>query len=188
MEITQDILFKYLDIIIIEAKIAEPDSSKNILHEKYLNPISDKERDEYFEICDKVVSLGSKLGFLKNISKENDWFELTEKGILAKSKNGYFKYIDFIEKRELEKVKPTIVAEKYIGGDNYENISSKNLNINSNNPTTNNAIPNAKNESQTNSIILKFWKLISENKLVSGFKLVLILWIIKKYFNIDFKI
>jgi hypothetical protein len=119
MKIAQDILFKYLDIIIIESEIAEPDNSKNILHEKYLNPISDEERDEYFEICEKVVSLGSKLGYMKQISKENDWFELTEKGILAKSKGGHFKYIDFIEKIELEKGKLTIVAENYIGGNNH---------------------------------------------------------------------
>ena len=79
-------------------------------------------------------------------------------------------------------------TEKYIGGDNYENISSKNLNINSNNPTINNEMASTKKESQTNSITLKFWKLISENKLVSSFVLVVILWAIKEIFDIDLKI
>ena len=102
MKIQQDIIFKYLDIIIIEAEIAEASSSKNILHEKYINPITDEERYEYFEICEKTVSLGSKLGFMIRISKEEDWFELTEKGIQAKELGGYFKYIESIKNKELK--------------------------------------------------------------------------------------
>jgi len=185
MIITQDSLFKYLDIIIIESEIAEADSSKKILYKKYLNPISDEERDEYFEICEKVVSLGSKLGYIKHISKEDDWFELTEKGISAKSKGGYFKYIDFLEKSELEKIRPSIVAENYIGGDNHGTQSSNNF---SNNPITNNTIANPNNERKANSTMLKFWKLISENKLISSLLLVLILWAIKEIFSINLKI
>ena len=125
MRIDKNLLYEYLDIIIIESEIAEADNSKNILHEKYLNPISKEEMDEYFEICEKVVSLGVKLGYMKYISKEYDWFELTEKGISAKEKGGYFKYLVFIEKKELEKIKPTIIAENYIGGNNLGIQSSK---------------------------------------------------------------
>ena len=182
----EKILYKFLDIIIIESEIAVENNSMNILNGKYLDATT--EQEEFFRITDGVVVLGCKLGFLKFISKEPDWFDLTEKGITAKEKGGYFKYLKFMKKKELEKVKSTIIAEKYIGGDNYENISSKNLNINSNNPTINNEMASTKKESQTNSITLKFWKLISENKLVSSFVLVVILWAIKEIFDIDLKI
>lgn len=125
MKIKEETLYKYLDIILKESEISEPNSSMNILHEKYLNPITNEEREEYFSITDGIVSLGVQLGYFKYLSKETDWFELTEKGILAKSKGGHFKYLEFIEKRESEKTKPTIIAENYIGGDNHGIQASK---------------------------------------------------------------
>jgi hypothetical protein len=185
MKIDKNLLYEYLDIIIIEAEIAEADNSKNILYEKHLNPISNEERDEYFEICEKVVSLGVKLGYMRHISKEYDWFELTKKGISAKEKGGYFKYIDFIEKKELERIKPTIIAENYIGGNNH---GTQSLNNFSNSPITNNTIANPNNDRKANSIMLKFWKLISENKLISSLLLVIILWAMKEIFDINLKV
>lgn len=125
MKISNDILYKYLDIIIIESEIAEADSSKNILYEKHLKPISDSEREEYFNICEQTVSLGSKLGFMKRISKEYDWFELTEKGIQAKELGGYFKYVEFIKNKELENKTSNIITENYIAGNNYGIQSSR---------------------------------------------------------------
>lgn len=125
MKITEETLYKYLEIILLESEITEPNSSMNILHEKYLNPITEEERDKYFSITEGIVSLGVKLGYFEYLSKEKDWYDLTEKGILAKSKGGHLKYIDFIEKSELEKIKPTIVAENYIGGNNHRIQSSK---------------------------------------------------------------
>ena len=174
----EKILYKFLDIIIIESEIAVENNSMNILNGKYLDATT--EQEEFFRITDGVVVLGCKLGFLKFISKEPDWFELTEKGILAKEKGGYFKYLDFIKKRELKKIKPTIIAENYIGGDNHGNQSS-------NNSITNNSIANPNNDQKANSIMLKFWKLISENKLISSLLLVLILWAIKEIFGINLK-
>lgn len=180
----EKVLYKYLDIIIKESSLVEDNNSRNILNEKYLD--SSTEHEYFFRISLSIVKLGFELGFLKyKYNQDEGWFDLTKKGITAKEKGGYFKYLEFIEKKELEKVKPTIISEKYIGGDNYENISAKNLNINSNNPTTNNEMANTKKESQTNSIMLMFWKLISENKLVSSFVLVVILWVIKKIFDIN---
>ncbi|MDI6050162.1 hypothetical protein QLS31_10005 [Flavobacterium sp. XS2P24] len=123
MENKEQILYKYLDIIIIESEIAEQNNSMNILNEKYLD--SSIESEKFFRITDGAVTLGAKLGYLKYISKEPDWFELTEKGILAKSKGGYFKYLEFIEKKELERIKPTIIAENYIAGNNHGIQSSK---------------------------------------------------------------
>jgi hypothetical protein len=125
MKIKEAELYKYLDILLLESDIAESNSSKNILHEKYLNPISSEEREEYFEICDGVISLGVKLGFFKYISKESDWYDLTEKGILAKSKGGYLKFVEYLEKKESESVKATIIAENYIGGNNHGVQASK---------------------------------------------------------------
>ena len=181
MKIQQDIIFKYLDIIIIEAEIAEADSSKNILYEKHLKPISDSEREEYFNICEQTVSLGSKLGFMKRISKEYDWFELTEKGIQAKELGGYFKYIESIKNKELKSENKNItynITESVIGQLNHESNFS-------NSPITNNTTQNPKSELKTNSITLKFWKLISENKLISSLILAVILFAIKRIFNIE---
>ncbi|WP_299056892.1 hypothetical protein [uncultured Polaribacter sp.] len=125
MKISEEKLYKYLEIILLESEITEPNSSMNILHEKYLNPITESEREEYFNITSGIVLLGVKLGYFKYLSKETDWYELTEKGIKAKEKGGHFKYLDFIETKELEKVKPTIIAENYIGGNNHGIQSSR---------------------------------------------------------------
>jgi len=154
MENKEQVLYKYLDIIIIESEIAEENNSMNILNEKYLNPITDDEREEFFRITDGVVALGYKLGFLKYMSKEPDWFELTEKGILAKSKGGYFKYLDFIEKKELERIKPTIIAENYIGGNNHGIQSSRSAFIKP-------AIQNANKITETNAPKKSFLEIAS---------------------------
>ena len=116
-------LYKFLDIIILESEIANINNSMNILNDKYLDSTTDQ--DEFFRITDGVVSLGHKLGFLEYISKEPDWFEKKEKGVLAKSKGGYFKYLEFIEKERLEKIRPIIISENYINGDNHGFQSSR---------------------------------------------------------------
>ena len=88
----------------------------------------------------------------------------------------------------METNKTTVNIGKIVGGDNYENISAKsakNLTINSNNPTTNNEKVNTTPKSQKNSIMLMFWKLISDNKLISTILLAVLFWVIKNIFNID---
>ncbi|MFV5691052.1 hypothetical protein ACM55K_03400 [Flavobacterium sp. LT1R49] len=124
MKTERDLLYKYLDILILEAEIAEPNSSNNILYEKHISP-TETEKYDFLEFCDKIVALGNKLSYFKYISKEPDWFELTEKGILAKEKGGHLKYEKFINDKELEKVKPTIIAENYIAVNNHGIQSSK---------------------------------------------------------------
>lgn len=57
----------------------------------------------------------------------------------------------------------------------------------SNSPITNNTTANPKSELKANSPILKLWKLISENKLISSFVLVIILFAVKRIFGIDLK-
>ena len=76
------------------------------------------------------------------------------------------------------------MAENYIGGNNHGTQSSNNF---SNSPITNNTIANPNNDRKANSIMLKFWKLISENKLISSLLLVIILWAIKEIFDINLK-
>lgn len=181
---TEKDLYKYLDILIVDAEIAEPNSPNNILYEKYIFP-TETEKYDFLEFCDRLVKLGNKLSYFKYMSKEPDWFELTEKGILAKEKGGHLKYEKFINDKELEKVKPNIIAENYIDGNNYGNQSSNNF---SNIPKTNNTTANTNNDLKANSIILKFWKLISENKLISSLLVVIILWAIKEIFGINLKI
>ena len=45
MEYTDDLLYKYLDILILEAEIAEPNISNNILYEKYISPTETEKYD-----------------------------------------------------------------------------------------------------------------------------------------------
>lgn len=56
----------------------------------------------------------------------------------------------------------------------------------SNSPQTNNITANNKAALKTKSII-KFWKLISENKLISSVMVLIILYLIKVIFGIDLK-
>lgn len=56
----------------------------------------------------------------------------------------------------------------------------------SNNSQTIN-ISNKENPKKKNNIIIKFWKLISENKLISGLLIIVILYIIKIVFGIELK-
>lgn len=113
--------------------------------------------------------------------------ELTEFGKKIVINGGWINYLEMEKENILKEANKisTIIAENYIAGDNYGNQSSNSF---SNNPTTINTIANPSNELKKNSVILKFWKLTSENKLISGLLLVIILWVIKKYFNIDLKI
>ena len=181
---TEEDLYKYLNILILEAEIADNNNAINMLFEKHIFP-NENERYECFEFFDKLVSLGYKLKYFNLLNKEYEWFTLTEQGIEAKKHGGYFKYIDFIKNKQLETTKPTIIAENYIGGNNHGIQSSNNF---SNIPNISNTTANPSNEFKIKSIMLKFWTLTSENKLISGLLIIIIFWAIKKYFNIDFKI
>lgn len=75
----------------------------------------------------------------------------------------------------------------YTEGNLSGNVNQSSNNF-SNNPITNNTTANPNNDLKANSIILKFWKLISENKLISSLLVVVILWIIKEIFGINLKI
>ena len=125
MEIKEENLFKYLDVLIFDSKISELNNCPQILYDKYIRSNSKNDRYDDLLFCDKIFILGLNLGFIKSHNSEKEWFELTEKGISAKSKGGYFKYLEFIENKELDKIKPTIIAENYISGDNHGIQSSR---------------------------------------------------------------
>jgi hypothetical protein len=137
----------------------------------------------------RFAKILDKKGLIDLEPKEKFRCELTELGREIVIGNGWIKYSQMEKENKLKEHNKisTIIAEKYIAGDNYENISSQNLNINSNNPITNNTTSNPNNDLKANSIMLKFWKLISENKLISGLLLVIILWAIKEIFGINLK-
>jgi hypothetical protein len=59
----EEILYKYLDIIIKESSLVEDNNSRNILNLKYLDETV--VHDEYVRITFGVVNLGCKLGFFK---------------------------------------------------------------------------------------------------------------------------
>jgi len=162
----EDTLYKYLDIILLESDISEPNSSMNILYEKYLNPVTDEERDEYFRITENVVSLGIKLGYFEYISKEKTWFSLSEKGILAKEKGGHFKYVEFKKNKESESKEKSItynINESVIGQLNQDsNFSASPISIKTN------AIPSKNPETKS-----RLKKLLS-NPWVVGISLTLL--------------
>ena len=160
---------------------------KDTLEYKILKYLSENNNGEPVEVSHLDAEKKRLKNGLSNLRKENHIIcrVITNENIIAKIEFKGIKYLKEIENKELEKVKLTIVAENYIGGDNHGNQSSNNF---SNNPITNNTIANPNNDLKANSIMLKFWKLISENKLISSLLLVIILWAIKEIFNIDLKI
>ncbi len=55
MNIKEETLYKNLEVILLNSEIPEPNSSMNTLHEKYLNPLTEEERDEYFSIIEGII-------------------------------------------------------------------------------------------------------------------------------------
>lgn len=107
--------------------------------------------------------------------------KLTPFGEVVLENGGWLKYLEHMENKELENNTKNVsynITESIIGQLNHESNFS-------NSPITNNTTQNPKSELKINSPILKFWKLISENKLISSFILALILFAIKKRFNIE---
>jgi hypothetical protein len=55
MNIKEETLYKYFKVILLNSEIPEPNSSMNILHEKYLKPLTEEERNEYFSISEGII-------------------------------------------------------------------------------------------------------------------------------------
>lgn len=77
--------------------------------------------------------------------------------------------------------------DKIIFNNDYRNSTIGQINQSStlhNNSLSNNLTKNSKVDS-SKIFLIKFWELISQNKLISSITLLIILYLIKKYFNID---
>lgn len=164
----------------------------NTLEYKILKYLNDNDTGDLIDVSNLESNISNLKQRLKELKNEKlisyrtgynmtlgDGSSINEKKLEAKI---VFKGKEYLNM--LEKDNKSVVIENYIGGDNYGNQSRNNF---SNNPIINNTTAKPSSEFKQKSIILKFWKLISENKLISGFLLVVIFWVIKKYFNIDFK-
>jgi hypothetical protein len=174
---------KYFNIVLSEIENFEEFSSGVILF-KILEP-NEKIQQEVIEFNKLVESVDL---FARNedffIKKGNNgWHSLTPEGKKAKKLGGYLEYEKYINKKELESERLLVNNGNIIQGDNYGNQSSSNF---SNNPQTNNIIANKKPTEKKN-LIIKFWKLISENKLIAGILILVILYILKVKFGIDLR-
>lgn len=153
-------------------------------------------RQDYIHAWNKI-DFDTKIGGIKVHTTDREH-------IKREWKNGMFDLVSLlktlkheielrIEDNNIEKNEPKALTNNFNGNIVYTegnlsgtiNQSSNNF---SNNPTIISTTANPKSESKTNSPILKFWKLISENKLVSGLLLAIILWAINEIFGINFNI
>ena len=168
----------FANLIIINCSKFEMFCLNDIISELSLD--SNKEK-QFNSIILDTTNLLKEYDFINIVPNTSGYFKLSQNGLLAKEKGGYFKYVEFIKNRELESNTSNVtynINESVIGQLNHESNFS-------NSPITNNTTQNPKSELKTNSPILKFWKLISENKLISSFILALVLFAIKKMFNIE---
>ena len=96
-------ILKYFDLIIKNIDDVFAFSINNILFE-YLNPTSEKEKEHFFKIVDKVKYFGKKNKYFEQFGKnDGGWYKLTEKGIeLKDSKKEYLKFVKSSNKKPLD--------------------------------------------------------------------------------------
>ena len=96
-------ILKYFDLVIKNIDDVFAFSINNILFE-YLNPTSEKEKEHFFKIVDKVKYFGKKNKYFEQFGKnDGGWYKLTEKGIeLKDSKKEYLKFVKSSNKKPLD--------------------------------------------------------------------------------------
>ena len=160
---------------------------ENTLEYKILKYLKDNENgkpislDNFHKNESLLKSKISELVKLKHITKVAELSlgtELSVKGLRCKITPNGIKYLNEIESKN----KTTINIENFIGRDNYGNQSSNF----SNSPQTINNNANSKPAEKKN-LIIRFWKLISENKLIAGILILVILYVLKVKFGIDLR-
>tara|TARA_B110000259_G_C13859368_1_gene340192 strand:+ start:77 stop:607 length:531 start_codon:yes stop_codon:yes gene_type:complete len=139
--------------------------------------------EEKIELDDELKIIGVSKRYFDIINDETGWYSLSEKGLKLKELGGQLEYKKYIEEKELKNSGLNINVSNLIQGDNYGTQSSSNF---SNNPHTNNINANIKPTEKKN-LIRRFWKLISENKLISSVVIIIILYVVKVVFGIDLK-
>jgi hypothetical protein len=165
---------------------------KGTLEYKILKYLKENDNGEYLDMSEFISDLKLLRIKLSSLAKKPEKYISFDGGTdvrfgngnnfkrectLAKIEFNGIKYLGEIEKKE----KTIVNIESFIGGDNYGNQSSNF----SNSPQTININANIK-PTEKNSLITKFWKLISESKLISGILTVIILYLIAVIFGIDF--
>ena len=152
---------------------------KNTLEYKILKYLFENNNGNPIEVSQLHSDKESLKKSLSNLKKDKliNAKAKNNENIIAKIEFKGIKYLNEIENKNIT----NIFSESTIGQFNQDS----NL---TNSTITNSTIANPKTDLKADSIMLKFWKLISENKLVSSLLVVVILWLIKRYFNIDFKI
>ena len=180
MNLSEKEIIEYLEIVFKDITDFELVSINNPIT-KVLKHGTKEERVKFFSVVDNV-KLFAKNNDLIQKNGTGDFFKLTENGKSLKKLGSYTEYLKYIEKKELGFERLLINNGNIIQGNNYGNQSSNF----SNNPQTHNIIANNKPTKKKN-LIIKFWELISENKLISGILLFVILYVLKVYFNIDLK-
>ncbi|UAM98382.1 hypothetical protein K8354_00715 [Polaribacter litorisediminis] len=160
---------------------------KSTLEYKILKFLKDNENgkpislDNYHKneslLKSKIAEL-VKLKYITKVAELSLGTDFSAKGLRCKITTNGIKYLNEIESEN----KTTVNIENFIGRDNYGNQSS---NFSNSTITTNN---NANSQpTEKKNLISRFWKLISENKLISGILLLVIIYVLKVYFNIDLK-
>lgn len=112
----------FANLILINCPKYEMFSLDGVVNELNLNKTKDR---QFNVIYLEITNLLKEYEFIKHVPNTSGYFKLSKNGKIAKEKGGYFKYIEFINNKELESVKQTIIAENYIGGDNLGFQSSK---------------------------------------------------------------
>ena len=110
-------IFKYFDLVINNIDDVFAFSINNILFE-YLNPKNHKEKEQFFEIVDKVKYFGKKNKYFEQYGKnDGGWYKLTDKGIeLKDSKNGYLGFKKSSNKKPLDWYKISAIILTIIFG------------------------------------------------------------------------
>jgi hypothetical protein len=126
----EETVIKYFNIVLNGAEKFDVFSINNILLKKYFNPQTEKEREYFHELCDRIEKIATKLKFFED--GKNGWFELSDKGRKSKELGGYFEYEKYIEQKELESKKNiNINIGNLTKGNNYGTQSSGNTALNS---------------------------------------------------------
>lgn len=137
-------------------------------------------KDSPNEISDLIINL-KNLGFLYKHNKYTYASEFNNRKYLTKliELKSWTEFLDWLDKQNTD----SSIVNDFSGSTIGQVNQSSNF---SNSPQTNNITANNKADLKTKPII-KFWKLISENKLISSIIFVIILYLIKVIFGIDLK-
>lgn len=146
-------------------------------------------RQDYIHAWNKI-DFDTKIGGIKIHTTDREH-------IKREWKNGMFDLVSLLKtlKHEIElrmedkssETKETKVLTNNFNGNIVYTEGNLSGNVSQSSNNLYNTATNPKTELKADSVIMKFWKLISENKLISSLLVIIILWIIKEMFGINLK-